>query len=662
MFSKKFAFGGVLLCAVVLAAGAIRSEPIFAPGWLASDWPTADGFSGTHYSPLQDITPETVEYLEVVWTYRTGDVHAHEDGMAGTAFEATPIMVDGVLYVATPYSRAVALDAETGQELWAFDPGLDRTDESHTMVTSRGLSYWADPERDSGQECAARIVHAAFDARLFTLDAKTGRPCSDFAGGAGIDLGTGIARLEGRRRQFKHTAPPAVINDVVVVGSSIWDGHFADSPSGAVRAFDVRTGELRWTWEPLVGVEGTLPNGDRIDAGAANTWATITPDPEHDLVFVPTGSPSPDHFGGLRPGDNLYGNSLVALRASTGEVVWHFQMVHHDLWDYDLPSPPALITLERDGEPVPAVVQSTKMGYLFVFHRLTGEPLFPVVERPVPQSDVPEEVVASTQPVPILPRPLTPQKLDPEDAWGVTPWDRAACRAKIESHRSDGVYTPPSLRGTIAYPGFIGGMEWGGVAFDPGSGLLVTNTNRLAMVATLIPRDVADLTPAPAEGSKFSITRQEHTPYAVRHEPLLSPLGLPCTPPPWGMLHAVDLRSGELVWQVPLGTITDLAKGIWAPKRWGSPNLGGPLVTGGLVFIGAGMDRRLRAFNLTTGETAWTAKLPASLQSTPMSYRTGNGHRQFIVIAAGGHDGMRSSLGDFVIAYALPTNEGVAAH
>ena len=656
MSKKTYAFctAAGLAVMAIFAAEMERPAVTFVPGWPSYDWPSPDGFGGTHHSPLSDITAKTVEYLEVAWTYRTGDVHDRSDGLAGTAFEATPIMLDGIVYVSTPYSRAVALDAETGQELWTFDPDLDRTDDFQTMVTSRGLSIWTDPTRRRGDECATRVVHAAFDARLFTLDSKTGVPCSDFAHGEGIDLGIGIERLEGRREHFKQTAPPAVVNGMVVVGSSIWDGHFADGPSGAVRAFDIRTGELRWTWEPLIGVEGKLPNGERIPAGAANTWATITADAENDLVFVPTGSPSPDHYGGLRPGDNEFANSLVALRASTGEVVWHFQMVHHDLWDYDLPSPPALVTLERNGELVPAVVQSTKMGYLFTFHRLTGEPLFDVVERPVPGSDVPGEVASPTQPMPVLPRPLTPQRMDPEDAWGLTPWDRAACRRRIESHRSDGLYAPPSVQGTIAYPGFIGGMEWGGVAFDPAAGLLVTNTNRLAMVSTLIPRDVADRSAPPEEGAKFTVAAQESTPYAVKREPLISPLGIPCTPPPWGMLHAVDMRTGELAWEVPLGTATDLTK-VPAPKRWGSPNLGGPLVTGGLIFIGASMDRRLRAYDLENGDLVWSAKLPASLQSSPMTYRARDGARQFIVVAAGGHDGMKSRLGDHVIAYALPT-------
>ena len=440
----------------------------------------------------------------------------------------------------------------------------------------------------------------------------------------------------------------------MVVGSTILDGRHADAPSGVVRAFDARTGASRWAWEPLVGVGDTLANGEPAMFGAANTWATITADAERDLLFVPTGSPSPDHYGGLRPGDNRYANSLVALRGSTGEVAWHFQMVHHDLWDYDLPSPAALITLQRDGENIPAVVQTTKMGYIFVFHRETGEPLFPIEEMPVPPSDVPGEVISPTQPVPTLPRSLAPHGLKPEDAWGVTPFDRAACRDKIERHRSDGMYAPPSLRGSIVNPGFIGGMEWGGVGFDPSTGLLITNTNRLAMVATLIPRDVADSSSAPGADAKFSVAAQAGTPYAAKREPLLSPLGIPCTPPPWGVLHAVNMNSGEVAWEVPLGTMTDLTR-VPSPGSWGSPNLGGPLVTGGLVFIGATMDRRFRAFDLTTGEVVWKTKLPASAQSSPMTYRARPGGRQFVVITAGGHDGIKSSLGDHVIAYALPS-------
>jgi quinoprotein glucose dehydrogenase len=605
---------------------------------------------GTHRSSLSDITARNVGALEVAWTYRTGDVSDGASGTAATAFEATPVMVDGVLYFSTPFSRVVALDAETGRELWVFDPGVDGAGQS--MVTSRGVSTWLDPERADGEPCRRRVFLAALDARLVALDGATGRPCGDFGEGGEVDLGVGVDRLEGRRADYQQTAPPAVVGDLVVVGSKISDSKVADAPSGVVRAYDARTGALRWSWEPLPGVGGHTEDGAYVPAGAANTWATITADEDRDLVFVPTGSASPDHWGGLRPGDNLFANSLVALRASTGERVWHYQMVHHDLWDYDLPSPPALVTVRRGGRDVPAVAQSTKMGYVFVLDRETGEPLFPVEERPVPPSDVPGEVVSPTQPVPVLPRPLSPQELRPEDAWGLTPLDRRACRSKVEALRSEGIFTPPSLRGSIAYPGFLGGMEWGGVAFDPVSRLLVTNTNRLATVAKLIPAHEVKAVGYDGD-AKVSLARQAPAPYGVERSVLLSPLGIPCTPPPWGVLHAVDATTGEVRWEVPLGSSLDLTK-VNVPFRWGSVNLGGPVISGGLVFIAASMDRRIRAFDLATGALAWEHELPASGQSTPLTYRARMGGRQYLVIAAGGHGGLRSSLGDWVVAFALP--------
>jgi quinoprotein glucose dehydrogenase len=618
-----------------------------------TEWPTADGVGGTHYSPLADISAANVHALEVAWTYRTGDMSDGTAGLAGTAFEATPIMVDGALYLSTPFSRVVALDAETGRELWVFDPRIDRSTRNQGMTTSRGVSAWLDPRRGEGEPCRRRIFLAAYDARLFALDARSGTPCLDFGEKGHVDLRAGVDRIEGRREDFKETAPPAVIGDLVVVGSAIIDSRHADAPSGVVRAFEARTGSLRWSWEPLRGVGGVAADGSYVPAGAANTWATITVDAERDLVFVPTGSASPDHWGGFRPGDNLYANSLVALRGSSGEMVWHFQMVHHDLWDYDLATAAALITVMRGGEEIPAVAQATKMGSIFVLNRETGEPLFPIEERPVPGSDVPGESTSRTQPAPVRPPPLVPQRLGPEDAWGLTPMDRSACRAKIKSLRSDGMFTPPSLRGSIVYPGFLGGMEWGGVAFDPGSGLLVANTNRIATVATLIPTAQVTTTDLDAD-AKAIVARQTPAPYGVRREALLSPLGIPCNPPPWGMLHAVDAHTGEVRWEVPLGTVQDVTI-VPPPARWGSVNLGGPVITGGLVFIGAAMDHRFRAFDLGSGELKWERALPASAQATPMTYRARAGGRQYVVIAAGGHHGLRSRRGDYVVAYALPT-------
>jgi quinoprotein glucose dehydrogenase len=649
-----------LLCVWAFLIGLSRSGPVILarapdPMRAAFEWPVADGAGGRHHAPSGSITAANVRGLRRVWSYRTGDVAAPAPGRSGTAFEATPIMVEGTLYVATPRSRVVALDAETGSELWTFDPGIDTTDAHQSTTTSRGVSTWLDPDATRGSPCRRRIFLASYDARLFALDARTGVPCATFGERGVIDLGVGVARIAGRRADFKQTAPPTVIGHVVVVGSCIVDGNDAAAPAGIVRGFDARSGRLLWGWEPLVEI-GRAQDPERATVGAANTWATIVADPGRDLLFVPTGSPSPDHYGGLRPGDNRYANSLVALRGSTGELVWHYQMVHHDLWDYDLATPPALVTLTRDGVEVPAVVQGTKMGLLFVLHRETGEPLFPVEERPVPASDVPGEVSSPTQPVPVLPRSLVRARLGPEQAWGLTALDRAACRRRLASLRHDGPYAPPSLRGTVVLPGFAGGMEWGGVGIDPDSRLLVVNVNHVAMIATLIPR--TDLDTA-AHRSETDLAPQRGTPYAVRREALLSPIGLPCTPPPWGTLAAVDLEDGQVRWEIPLGTVSDKSK-IPAPRHWGSPNLGGPLVTGGLVFIAATMDRRLRAFDVETGTLVWEDRLPASGQATPITYRTRPGGRQLIVLAAGGHARMKSTLGDWVVAYALAEEPAAA--
>ncbi|MBT8404427.1 MAG: pyrroloquinoline quinone-dependent dehydrogenase [Gemmatimonadetes bacterium] len=642
---------------IVQAAPRPVAVPIPEPG-LAAEWAHPDGTGGAHYSSLRDITSANVRGLEVAWTYRTGDVSPNADGRAGTAFQSTPLMVDGLLYVSTPYSRVIALDAETGAEVWAFDSGLDRSDRVHMMVTNRGLATWLDEAAPGDAPCRRRIFLASFDARLFALDGETGARCADFGVSGELDLALDVDRATGEQRgHYKQTAPPAVLNGRVIVGSSIFDGRAVEAPSGAVQAFDARTGEQLWSFEPLVGVTGTLSDGRTLTAGAANTWATITPDPEHDLVFVPTGSASPDHWGGLRPGDNTYANSLVALRGSTGEVAWHFQAVHHDLWDYDLPAPPMLLDMEHDGETVPAVALATKMGFLFFFHRLTGEPLFPIEERPVPGSAVAGEVPWPTQPFPTLPEPLHPLGLEPDDAWGLTPWDRAACRDAIASMPSE-VFAPPSVEGSIAYPGFVGGMEWGGMAHDADRRILITNTNRMAMVARLIPADQVD-EQSGGGGKVSTLGLQTPAPYAAERSPLLSPIMLPCSPPPWGMLHAVDTGTGELLWERPLGTMRDMVR-IPTPEAWGSPNLGGAVVTGDLAFIAATMDSRLRAFHVETGEKVWEAELPASGQSTPMTYRVRDGGRQFLVINAGGHAGLKSRLGDYVVAFALPQAPPVA--
>ncbi|HKT07300.1 MAG TPA: pyrroloquinoline quinone-dependent dehydrogenase [Gemmatimonadaceae bacterium] len=620
-------------------------------------WTVEGGAGGDHYSPLAEITRANVESLQVAWVYRTGDVSdgAKEGSGPSTAFESTPIFVNGLLYVATPSARVVALDPERGTERWAFDAHLDRASLAHDEVTVRGVAAWIDSSAATDRAvCHTRIFLATFDARLIALDGDTGRPCADFGVAGAVDLHVGVRGAEAHAHEYHVTSPPAVVGDVVIVGSSIFDNIRVDAPSGVVRAFGVRDGRLRWAWEPLARYReaaSVAADTERFQSGAANSWGLFTVDPAHGLVLIPTGSASPDHFGGLRPGDDRDANSIVALRASTGEEIWAFQLVHHDLWDYDVAAQPALATVVRNGVAVPAVVEASKTGMVFILDRLTGKPLFPVEERPVPASDVPGEAAWPTQPFPTLPPPLTPQGLRPEDAWGLTPIDRAACAARIRSLRSDGIFTPPSVRGSVVNPSFLGGVNWGGVAFDSLHDLVVLNTIRVATVVTLLPpaapgarlRGGQDADVAPGIGA----------PYGSRRELLRSPLGLPCSPPPWGMLVAIDVGAGRIRWQVPLGTMSDFAH-VPAPASWGSPSLGGPLVTAGdVVFIAAAMDHYLRAYDAESGRELWAAALPASAQASPMTYRARPGGRQYVVIAAGGHHLMHTRLGDYLVAFVL---------
>ncbi|MGD8868796.1 MAG: pyrroloquinoline quinone-dependent dehydrogenase, partial [Gemmatimonadales bacterium] len=489
------------------------------------------------------------------------------------------------------------------------------------------------------------------------LDATSGRPCDGFGVNGVVDLKTGVGDIE--PGEYEVTSPPVAIGDVVVVGSAQGDNRRVEVEKGDVRGYDARTGELRWTFQPIPRT-GESPGWEEWEAedarrtGAGNAWAPLASDPERDLVFLPTGSAAPDFYGGERRGSNIFANSLVALRASTGELVWYFQMVHHDLWDYDLASQPTLITLERDGESIPAVVQATKMGHIFVLDRETGEPLFPVEERPVPPSTVPGERAWPTQPFPLKPPPLLPERMTPDSAWGLTPWDRAKCREKMERFRYEGIFTPPSLEGTLEYPSMIGGANWGGVAVDPARRLLVVNLNRFASWVRLIPREEYDAERR-AEDAEGSFTAQAGTPYGMNRDAgLVGPLDVPCTPPPWGKLVAIDIDAGELRWDVPLGTTRDIAP-IPVSIGWGTPNLGGPIVTGsGLVFVGAAMDDYLRAFDIETGEELWKGRLPAGAQATPMTYRLRPAGKQYVVVAAGGHGGLETTPGDYLVAFALP--------
>lgn len=607
---------------------------------------------GMRFSPAAQITPANVGALRRVWVHDTGDMERRPEAVRHAAFEATPILAGGTLYLCTPFNEVIALDPATGAERWRYDPGIATEYRPANQFVCRGVSYWRDPAAGAGTACAARIFMGTADSRLIALDAATGAPCAGFgrSGEVRLDPGTALTWPG----EFQITSPPVTVGDTVIVGSSISDGQRVDAPRGSVRAFDARSGAPRWQFDPVRRGAADHPEswqaGSAARTGGANVWAPMSVDAARGLVFLPTSSPSPDFFGGTRPGDNRYANSVVALEAATGKVRWHFQTVHHDLWDYDLPAQPSLVTLRTPNGPRDAVVQVAKTGFVFVLDRDTGAPIFPMEEVPVPQGGVPGEWLSPTQPMPVVPQRLVPDRISPDEAWGLTPLDRGWCARAIAKYRGEGLFTPPSTQGTLMFPFSGGGANWGGMAFDPRTQMMYVNTSRALHVVTLIPR--AEFAAAKAAEPGKEIVPQAGTPYGMKRELLLSPLSLPCNPPPWGVLHAIDLSTGRIVWESVLGTVRDLAP-VPLPLKLGTPNFGGPLVTaGGVVFIGAAMDNYLRAFDATTGEELWKGRLPGGGQATPMTYEWDG--RQYVVIAAGGHSRATTTLNDRLVAFALP--------
>jgi quinoprotein glucose dehydrogenase len=649
--------------AVIALLLACHSPPELPPPTSSTrgpvDWPAyGRDPGGSRYAPIDDISRDNVARLRVAWTYRTRETDSAFATRRETSLEATPLVVEGTIYLSTPLGRVIALDPATGTERWVFDPRVDRRI-NFGDFTNRGVSTWVDPGARPNASCRRRIFVAVIDARLIALDARHGRPCADFGTNGTVDLRVGLRNPPFETAEYEMTSPPAIVGGLVVVGSAVADNNRADAASGEVRAFDARTGALRWTWDP-VPQRATDPAyftwiGERAHAtGAANAWSVITADTARGLVFVPTSSPSPDYYGGERRGDNRYANSIVALRASTGAVVWHFQTIHHDLWDYDNASPPALATIRVEGREVDVVVQATKSGMMFVLDRTTGTPVFPVEERPVPRSTAPGEEASPTQPFTTRTPPLSPHSFRLDEVWGATPADAAACREAIAPLRNEGIFTPPSLEGTLVIPSNIGGAHWGGVAIDPSRQLAIVPVNRLAAMVQLIPAERLnqDSIRIARERFGFEYTRMRGTPFVMRRRILRAPSGLPCSPPPFGTLVAVSLATGERAWEVPLGTVSALAgEGATVPASWGSPTLGGPITTaGGLVFIAATLDRSIRAFDVDTGRELWRGDLPVSGKATPMTYRV-NG-KQYVVVSAGG--GGVWGRGDWIVAFALP--------
>lgn len=629
-----------------------------ASGARADDWSHYGGDAGgQRYVAASEIAPGNVSALSEAWRYRTGELDAvPADTRKKYAFEGTPILVEGSLILCTPFNRVVSLDPATGAERWRYDAKVALDRRPGNQYVCRGVAYWKDATAQEGDACASRIFMGTVDSRLIALDTKTGRPCAGFGPDAAkpgeVNAGADISLIWPGEYQF--TSPPVVAGDTVIVGSSISDNARVDAPKGTVKAYDARTGAPKWNFDPVArGAKeqpGNWPAGAAAHTGQANVWAPISVDEKRGLVFLPTSSPGPDFFGGLRAGDNRYSDSVVALKAATGQVAWSFQTVHHDVWDYDLPAQPTLATLMRDGKPVDVVVQVTKTGFMFVLERDTGKPFFGVEERPVPQGGAPGEALSPTQPFPVKPPALIPQRLEKGGAWGLVWFDKRACNAKLDKARNEGMFTPPSTQGTLIYPFTGGGANWGGMAFDPARRIAIVNENIAGHIVTLFP--AGEFKSRKEIDENAEISPQRGAPFGMRRDLFMSPLGLPCTPPPWGKLVAVDLNDGTIKWSVPLGTVRDLAP-VPIPLNWGVPNFGGPLVTeSGLVFIGAAMDNYIRAFDVNSGAELWKGRLPAGGQATPMSYVWKG--RQYVVIAAGGHARAGTKLGDYVIAYALP--------
>ncbi|QEI06910.1 membrane-bound PQQ-dependent dehydrogenase, glucose/quinate/shikimate family [Pigmentiphaga aceris] len=632
----------------------------------ASNWTSYGGSNlSNKYSPSAQITPANVSQLEEAWHFHTGDLKP-ADAKFAYAFQNTPLKVKDTVYVCTPSQIVIALDAAKGTEKWRFDPQTSREAMSRIAAsTCRGVAYFE--AKMPVTECPTRIVWPMVDGRVGAIDAATGKLCTGFGTNGYLDLNDGTGNTF--PGFVAPTSPPLIMRGTVIIGTGqVRDGTERDAPSGVVRGYDAITGAQRWAWDlGNPGVSTPPKAGEVYTRSTPNVWSLLAGDDELGLVYLPTGNPASDFYGADRTKlEDEYTAALVALDASTGEERWHFRTVNHDLWDFDLSPQPNLVDFPTAEGTRPAVVQATKSGQIYVLDRATGEPIMPVVEMPVPQGTDTPDWVAKTQPLsPGMPNTVGPpskamEVLDETAAWGITPFDQLICRIQFKQLRYDGPYTPPTLKGSLAYAGNHGGVNWGGVSIDPVRGLMLMNSNRLPYTEQLFTREKMD------ELGVVSIFRgksqvsgympQKGSAYGARKEPWMSPLNTPCIAPPWGYMSATDLRTQEVIWSRPLGTGYDSGP-LGVPSRvkleMGTPNNSGSLATaGGMTFVGAALDQFLRGYNSETGELLWEVRLPAGAQANPMSYEIDG--RQYIVAAVGGHQRMDTKLGDSVIAWALP--------
>ena len=593
---------------------------------------------GTRFSTLAQITPANVGNLVRAWEFHTGDLESRPPAaMARTKFEATPLFVEDSLIFCSPFNEVIALDPGSGAQKWRFDPKVSNSQRPANRYNCRGIAHWVDDQAKEGAACRSRIFMGTNDVRVIALDGKTGVPCADFGENGEVKIDIGKQLLWPGEMQI--TSAPVVSRGVVVVGSAIADNVRLDAPPGVVRAFDARTGRPRWSFDPLVH--------DGVSGGQSNVWAPMSADDERGLVFLPTTSPSPDFWGGKRPGNDEHANSVVALKSETGELVWSFQTVHHDVWDYDLPAQPTLARIDTGGGQRDVVIQPSKQGFVFVLDRDTGKPVWPVEERAVPQGGAEGELLSPTQPFPTHVPDLMPQRFAPEDEFKFPIIGNPSCDAQLSGMRNDGLYTPPSTQGTVIFPMTGGGVNWGSAAFDPVNQIVYANTSYAVHIVKLIPRAEADALKPPA-GVDFG--RQTGAPFAMTRKVALSKLGLLCNKPPWGALVALDLKAGKILWRSTVGTTEDRAP-LGIAFKWGTPLVNGVAITaGGLVFTGA-MDAYLRAFDAKSGEELWQGRLPVPGIANPMTYLWKG--EQYIAIAAGGHSEAGATIGDSMVAFRL---------
>jgi len=637
--------------------------------------------AGQRWSPLAQITPDNVARLQVAWQFRTGDLRGRPGDPEETTDEVTPLKIGSRLYFCTPHQSVIALDATTGRQAWRYDPKM-QAGLALQHQTCRGLSYQPPPDaaatsapaasvalRGSGRgldiaaadgkaraDCGAKLFLATADGRLIALDPDTGAVCSRFGGGAGqIDLGANMPNLN--PGSYYSTSPVIVTKRLVIVGGTVLDNFSTKEESGVIRAFDIDTGGLVWNWDSgKPDVTTPIAADATYTANSPNSWSIASVDEALGLVYLPMGNQPPDQWGGRRsPAVEKYSSSVVALDLATGQVRWVFQTVHHDLWDYDVPSQPSLVDLNVNGTTVPALVQPTKQGELFVLDRRTGQPLLPVAEVPAPQGAVAGDHAAATQPKSAL--SYEPARLTGKDMWGGTIIDQMMCRIALHKLRYEGRFTPPSTQGSLIYPGNFGTFNWGGVAVDPQRQAAFTTPTYLAFVSTLVPRPDATARLVqdgkPPNGALPALNENFGAPFAVKLHPFTSPLGIPCQAPPWGYVAGADLRTGRIAWEHRNGTVRDLSP-IPLPLRMGVPNLGGPVMTGGgVAFLSGSMDDYVRGYDVRTGRQLWEQRLPAGGQATPMTYLGADG-RQYLLVVAGGHGSTGTKPGDYVIAYALP--------